>query len=237
MPRQRRDRRSLDVVGDTRVHLVREHPGRRLHDRRRGALQIGLRNDAAGRVLRGVEDHEARALAEQCLELGGVEAESALLAERQRHRRRAREAHRRLVDREPRIRVDHLVARTTGCEHREEEKRLRTGGDDDVLGIDRDAARVGKRPGRRLAQDRKPCRLAVVRLAGTNRGDPRLGDMRRRLEVRLADLEVDHVTARCLERACPGEDGERPLGAETADGRRNRRPHCRSPIGSTLHRA
>ena len=91
--------------------------------------------------------------------------------------------------------------------------------------------------GRRLAEDGEPGRLAVVRLAGADRGDSRLGDVRRRLEVGLADLEMDHVAARCLERTRPGEDGERALGSEATDGRRDRRPQCGSPIGSTLHRA
>ena len=106
-----------------------------------------------------------------------------------------------------------------------------------LLGIDRDAARCGKRPRRSLAQDREPCRLAVVRLAGSDRGDAGLGDVWWRLEVGLADLEMDHVAPRGLERARPREDGKRALGAEPTDGRRDRRPHCGSPIGSTLHRA
>ena len=74
-----------------------------------------------------------------------------------------------------------------------------------------DAAAASRRTG-------QPRRLAVVGLAGANRGDPRLGHVRRRLEVGLADLEVDDVAARRLERAGAGEDGERALGAEAADG-------------------
>ena len=110
-----------------------------------------------------------------CLELGGVEAEAALLAERQRHRRRAREAHGRLVDREARIGVDHLVARATGREHREEEERLGAGRDDDVLGIDRDAARVGQRPRRppRAGPGARPSGSSASRRHGSRRFPPR----------------------------------------------------------------
>ena len=92
--------------------------------------------------------------------------------------------------------------------------------------------------GGRLAQDRQPGRLAVVRLAGTDGGDSRLGHVRRRLEVGLADLEMDHVAARRLEGARPGEHGEGALGAEprrrlgAMDGL-----IAGTPIGSTLHRA
>jgi hypothetical protein len=48
-----------------------------------------------------------------------------------------------------------------------------------------------------------------VGLTAFDRGDARCGDRLRRIEVGLADLEVDDVTALGLERACAREDLER----------------------------
>ena len=94
------------------------------------------------------------------------------------------------------------------------------------IAIPREAAE--RRRGR-LAQLGQPGRLAVVRLAGPDRGDPSLGHVRRRLEVGLADLEVDDVPPGRLERAGTREHGERPLGAEPPDGFGEARSRRASP--------
>ena len=70
-------------------------------------------------------------------------------------------------------------------------------------------------------------------LACTDRGDPRLGHVRRRLEVGLADLEMDHVAARRLEGTGPGEDRERTLGTEAPDRLRALGRIAAVPIGPT----
>ncbi len=175
--------------------------------------------------------------AQQLLELVRVEAEATLLPERQRHGGGAREPDSGLVDREAGIRVDDLVTGPAGREHGEEEERLGAVRDEHVPGVDGDAARGGQRHRGGLAQGGQPCRLAVVGLAGPDRGDPRLGHVRRRLEVRLADLEVDHVAARRLERASTGEHRERALGAEASHRLGDARSHRSHPIAATLHRA
>ena len=232
-PGHRRDRRGVDVVRDAPVHLVTQHPRGCLEDRGGGPPHVGLRDDTAGRVLRRVEDDEAGAVAEQRVELVGVEAEPPLLAQRQRHRRRTGEADGRLVDREARVGVDHLVTRPGGGEDGEEEERLRTGRDENALGIDGQAARRGDRRRRGLPQHRQPGRLAVMRLARPDRRDPCLRDMLRRLEVGLADLEVDDVPPGRLERTGPREHRERALRAEAPDCLCHGRPHR----AATLHRA
>ena len=74
------------------------------------ALEVGERDHASGRILGRVQDHELRPLAEKALELGGIEAEAAILPKRQGHRGRACEPDGRLVDRKAGIGIDHLVA-------------------------------------------------------------------------------------------------------------------------------
>ena len=121
----RRDRVVLAVVDHLRVHLVRQHVAVVVVQEPRD-LDVHLaRHDAAGRVGGRVQDHELRARREALGEIVGGEREAGLLGDRQRHRRGARPADHRLVDREAGVRVDDLVARVAGREHAEEQERLR----------------------------------------------------------------------------------------------------------------
>jgi hypothetical protein len=136
----RRDARELAVVDHLRVDLVREHPGAAVREKRRGRLRLLGRERAARRVLGRVEDDELRPRAQARLEVGDIEREVALLEQRQRDRRGARPADRRLVDREARVGVDDLIARIARRENREEEERLGAGPDEHVRRIDGNAS-------------------------------------------------------------------------------------------------
>src|SRR5260221_6761517 len=61
-----------------------------------------------------------------------------------------------------------------------------------------------------------------MRLAPLDRGDARRRDRLRRVEIGLADLEVDDVPALCLERPGPREDLEGRLRAEPPHAARER---------------
>ena len=111
-----------------------------------------------------------------------------------------------------------------------------------ALGGDVHAAAARQLGGGRLAQLGDARRRAVVRLPRPQRRDPRLGDVRRRVEVGLADLEVDDVAPRALHRARLGEHGERRLRAQPGHaggqlarvrlGRTHRRPSCQTSASS-----
>ena len=117
-------------------------------------------------------------------------------------RRAADIAGHRLVDREARVRVDDLVAVIDQREHGVEHDRLCARRDDHLLGRGLDplpALHVGDD---RLAQRQDAGGGRVVRRSLVQeRARRRLGDVARRVEVGLADLQVDHVAAGRLERA------------------------------------
>src|SRR5665647_3133373 len=80
--------------------------------------------------------------------------------------------------------------------------------------------------GDRDAQLEDPARGAVLRLAILQRAHARLDDVRRRREIRLADLEVDDVPSLPLEctRACEHLEGA--FSAKAIHARRDRELHC-----------
>ena len=216
-----------------RVDLVGEHPCVGLGDQRGGARDVLRRQRSTRRVLGRVEDDELRPRPEPLCEILGREREVALLEKRQRNRGRPHPADRRLVDREAGIGIDDLVSRVAGGEDAEEEERLRTGSDENVLRADVDSAGLREVLRGRLAQLRDPRGRAVVRLAGAQRLRCDVADVERRREVRLADLEVDDVAALPFERLRSREDAERRLRAEPLQAGRHAPSrggaHCSEP--------
>jgi hypothetical protein len=194
-------------------------------------------------VLRAVEHDDLRLRRDQRGQLGHVGAELPLGAQRQRHRLRAGVVDHRLVDREPGIRVDGLVALLEQREEHEEHHRLGAGVDHHLVGLAGHAAAPGAVLGDGLAQGGQAGRGAVVREAlaeGFLRG---VHDVRRRVEIGLADLEVHHVLALRLEGAGAGQDFKGGLGPETrhaggelhrGESTRSRRP---SPAGPSFSQA
>ena len=71
-------------------------------------------------------------------------------------------------------------------------------------------------------------------LPGPDGRNPRLCHVGWGLEVRLADLEMDHVPTRGFERPGAGEHGERALGAQARDGIRESGVHRACSMGASL---
>ena len=173
------------------------------------------------RRVRGGDEREHRV---------GVEREVPLLQQRDRHRGGAAEADRGFVDRKPRVRIEDLRPRLAEHHHREEHRHLAAGDDHDPVGMHLDPAMAQEVRRHRLPDARDPGRRGIAVVAVAQRLHPRLDDVRRGLEVRLADAEVDDVAPCPRERFGPGQDLERGLGAE------HRHPvgllHRRSPLKS-----
>ena len=169
--------------------------------------------------MRRIDDDQLGAVGHQRVEFVRVEAEVLLLAQMQRNRGRTGEVDHRLVDREAGVRVDHLVARADQRQDDEEHDRLAAGRDDDPLRTDVDAARAADVVGNRLAQLGNSGGRGVVRLSGPQRLDARLDDVRRRVEVGFADLQMDDAAPLRLQRPAPA---------------RARRTRSRCPAGSCV---
>ena len=171
----------------------------------------------AGRVVRVIEDQQLRLRIDQPIQILKIKGKVLCLVEMDRHGLRAARDDLRFVDREARVRVDHLVAGAMvgGGEDGVGDEGLRAGAHHHVLRADRQpAAHARHVPGRRLAQrvDARRGRVAVLALA--DRADARLLHVQRRREVRLADAEADDVLALRGERGDFGQHDEGVLGAE-----------------------
>ena len=101
----------------------------------------------------------------------------------------------RLVDRVAGIGDEDLVARVDQPEDRVEHHALAADGDEDLGRFDREPLAGGGVGGDRLAQGRDPGERRVVRLPGIERRLAASRTLRRRVEVGLADLEVDDRAA------------------------------------------
>jgi hypothetical protein len=133
--------------------------------------------------------------------LVGVQAEPVRLANRDRDRRAADPVHQRFVDGVARIRNDDLVAVVDERLDRVEHDALAAHRDEDGFGSDREALASGGVVGDRGPQLGNAGVRRVVGLALVERPLGRRPDVGRGVEVGLADLEMDHVDAGCLERA------------------------------------
>lgn len=237
-PLVRRDRVVLCVVEHLGVDLVREDPAPLLGEQRRNLRVQRALDDPAGRIRRRVQDHQLRPRRQTLRKIIHRKRKPALLRQRKRNRGRARPADQRLVDREARVRIDHLVTGIASRNHTEEQKRLRARRNQDARGVDRQTAMPRQMLGARLAQNRQPLRRAIVRLPVAQRPHRRLDNVTRRVEVRLADLQVDHPPPLRLQRLRPRKHFERGLGPETIEARRKHPPTIpqNQPEGQTALR-
>jgi hypothetical protein len=177
-------------------------------------VDLGLRRDAAGRVGGAVHDQQARRRRDLRQHLVGVEREPVLLAQPHRHTLGTGVADDRLVDRESRVRVDDLRPWLAEHQDGEEHRHLAAGHDQDVRGIDCDLAAQQDVRRHRLAQGRDAVRRRVAVMAVAQRLHRRLDDVLGRLEVRLADAEIDDVFAFGRQRRGSGQDLESGLRAQ-----------------------
>ena len=182
----------VDLVGDDE----RPAGGRELRDPRQA---LG-REDGAGRIRGRVDQDGLRARSDPLADRLRTILEAVVLGDPHVDGRALGVADEVRVAGVVRIAQDDLVGRIEKVAEDEEHRRRRSRRDEDLVRRDRDA--VGRQVvlGDRLAerQDAEAVRVASVTVL--DRLLERLADHRWRLEVRLAELEVDHVDARPLER-------------------------------------
>ena len=178
------------------------------------AFEVVAGQDAAGRVGRRVDDQQSRLRGDQRGELVDIEPEVVLHPDRDRHRRRPDEAGQRLVDRIAGIGNDDLVTRIDQTEDRVQHHALAADGHEDLERLDREALARRGVGGDRLAQRRDAGERRVVRRACVERRLGRRADVGRRVEIGLAELEMDDRPSLRLERAGAGRHLEGALGAD-----------------------
>ena len=192
--------------------------------------------DAAGRVRRRVEDQQSRPRGDERGQFVDVEPEVVRHPDRDRDRRRTDEPRQRLVDRVARIRHEDLVARIDQAEDRVQHHALATDRHEDLRRVGGDAFAGRHIDGDRFAQRRDAGERRVVRLALVERALGGFADVGGRVEIGLADLEMDDRSALGLERARAGADLERALGPDRphprGDPQSRRCRHHRIPVAA-----
>ena len=179
-------------------------------------VEVVAGEHAAGRVGRRVDEQDPGPRRDERGQLVDVEPELVLHPDGDRHRGRADEPGERFVDRVAGVGDDDLVARVDQAEDRVEHHALATDGHEDLRRIGVDALALRHVRGDRLTQRRDAGERRVMGLALVERALGRGADVGGRVEIGLADLEVDHRPALGRERAGAGADLEgalRPDGA------------------------
>ena len=216
-------------VQEVFVHLVREHVGV-------GAVPHDLRDDrdllagehGAARVVGRVQDDEPRVLVHQRCELVEVRVVVQLAPQRHGDWLCAAEVHHGGVDGEAGVGIDDLGAGLRERQQGEEHDGLGAGGDDHLLPIVLEASALAGIAGHGLPDLRDARSGDVVRVARVEGIDGRGLDVGRRLEVGLADLQVDDLNALGLKRLGPGEDLKCRLRSQPAHAFREF--HAASPV-------
>ena len=178
----------VDLVGDER------YSERRDRAQRLGALH------RAGRVRWRADHDRARARSNRAPHGVGVERVAALWIRRHEHRHAAAHAYEARVAGIVRRADHHLVPGIDEQREHEQHRRRGAAGHEDPLGVDvhREAPREVGRD--RAAQLEQAAAVGVARLPVAQRGDARLHHLGRRREVGLADLEMQDLPARALDR-------------------------------------
>jgi hypothetical protein len=203
---------AVDLVGEDRdLREIGQHGG--------DPLDLLGRDDAAGGIGRAVEDEQPGPGAQAGPQRLGRHGEAGRLVERQRHRIGARVADHGLVDWETRIRIGDLDPGLAEQQNGEVHGDLAAGHHDDMgrVQLDAQAPMQLRRHGLAQRQDAARVRIAVV--AVTQRLDRGFDDVGRRLEVGLADAEVDDGAPLAGQLAGPAQHFERAFVLQPGDRR------------------
>ena len=204
------DQLFVDLVGDDIEAAL---------DRQRGDVgQLLPAPDAAVGVVRRIEDQRLRPLRDVGAHHVRGDDEVVLLAAVDHDRRAARHAdHLRIAD-PARRGQEHLVARVEHCAQRDEQRLLRTVGDDDFRRRVIDAVVVAEFLADLFAQVERASHGRIARDAGVDGELAGVVDVFRRVEIRFTGGEADHVHpfgAKLLRARVHGERDRRGDGERT----------------------
>ena len=189
---------------------------------RRFQLCRGVRG--AGRVVGRVQDQPLGARRDRLLEVVRLELEAGLLGAADHDRGAAGEQGHVRVRHPVRRRNDHLVAGIERRHQRVVDDLLAAGADADLVGPVVEAVLARELRDHRRLQLGRAVDRGVLGLAGMDRGDRRCLDVVRRVEIRLASPEADHVPPCRLQ-----------LTRQIADRDRRRRFDRRHPVRDDRH--
>ena len=120
----------------------------------------------------------------------------------------------RRIDREARVGIENFVAGFDERHHRERERHLAAGRDQDLFDGAIDAASALQIGGDRFAQGGNAARGNVAVAAFDDGGAQGIDDRGSGMEVRLAEFEMDDRAALLFEFFGAGEDGQRAFAVQ-----------------------
>ena len=208
------------IEGDVLVDLIRIDADVRtaaLAHQCGNLLEQALRKYPARGIRGGAQHQDLRLFREQPVEILHREGEAALFAENERFRHAPEIGHPRFVNREPRARIDDLVAGVHVGHHRVADGRLRPREDDDPIRGHLDAARPGHVAGQGFPERSDPGGVRVVGVPGADGGDPGFVDVRGAVEVGFADGEGNDIHAAGAGAGHVFPDLERVFGTHVAE--------------------
>ena len=170
--------------------------------------QFGARVRGTGRVAGRVQQQQARLRRDRRFELAGRD----LVTLRGGGIRRDRQAigeHDHVRIGHPVRRRDHgLVARIEQGHAEVVDRLLRAGGDQDLRAVVGQSVVPLELRDDRVLEFRDPAHIRIAREAGAHGGDAGIGDMHRRIEIRLTRAKADDVLALGLQFRGARGDGE-----------------------------
>ena len=202
-------RRGPGSVVNAPIDLIGDHPDFLCFGPLRDRTNFRVRIDGA-RWIAGRAHDQARRAREHALQVVHARLETPLRVARNHHRSRAREMDDLRVGHPRGRRNRDDIARPEQRETGVEQRLLGAVRDDDVIGVDRPAAREeGEvRRGRR-SQLQNAVVGRIVGLALLDRANAGLGGYRRRREIGLARSHIDDILARGLAALCLGGNRDR----------------------------
>ncbi len=211
-------RRLEPVIGELLVDVVGEDPDIRVAQQHvADRPQLVGRVGGAGRVARVVQHEPAGPRRDRLLERLGAQLEAVVLLARHQHRLAVGQRDDVRIADPARARDDDLVVLVQRRQHGIEDHLLAAGRDDDLLRFVVDARVTEKLLRHGLAQHRRAGDIGIVRLVVLDGADRRVLDVARRVEVRFALRERDHVLALGDHVPRLGRDGDGQAGLDAVE--------------------
>ena len=176
--------------------MAAQHGGQRLQ------LRAGV--GGSGRVGRTVQDQPLRSRRDRGLQRLGAQLEAVGLVSDHGHRLATGQQHHIRIGHPVRRRHDHLVPRREGGQKGVVDHRLAARRHVDLAGLVGQPVLPGELGRHRRLQLRNAVDVGVFGLAAADGGDGRFLDIVRRVEVRFAGAQSDHVAALPLQLARTG---------------------------------
>ena len=204
----------LAIKDQPAIDLIRKHQNIAVANSFRDVMNLPPVQNAAGRILRRIQNNQLGLIGNQRRQLVHIQAEIPVFSQTNRYCSPVQITNHGFINREPRVRVNDFISRINKSEHREENNRLAAWNNHHFITAHFDRARLAHAIRNRLPQLRQSGRRSIVGPPLPQAFDAGLYNVFRSIEVGLANFQVDDLLALALERSRFVEHLESGLGAQ-----------------------